>query len=50
MLFLTYLLMGAFMFYSIEYDIEEEKRETAKRERKEINGKNDNNNRSTNDC
>ncbi|XP_012224441.1 uncharacterized protein Ork1 isoform X2 [Linepithema humile] len=37
MLFLMYLLLGAFIFYQIERDIEHEKLETARKERKEIN-------------
>lgn len=38
MLFLTYLLLGASIFYHIESRLEIERVEEAKRERIEING------------
>lgn len=38
MLFLTYLLLGASIFYHIESRLEIERVETAKQERIEING------------
>lgn len=38
MLFLTYLLLGASIFYHIESRLEIERMEKAKRERIEING------------
>lgn len=42
MLFLTYLLLGASIFYHIESRFENEKLALAKQERIEINGKRDN--------
>lgn len=44
MLFLAYLLLGAFIFYRIESPPERERIRVAKEERKEINSKNDNDN------
>lgn len=41
MLFLTYLLLGASIFFFIESEVERQELEKAESERKVINGKND---------